>query len=210
MLQCAAVGAQGNSGQTSRTLSQSVMTRSNRERFPRSVMVLGQSNNKARIEFWRMERFAMPQSLAGDRFIRSEIHQLLADAEDAQKSLWSACRSFARDLLSRGERNPAGKDIKAFIKQMPVNPWYWSTLESYFHEILREYTLERDYEDIRRQWLKVVRSALRAAWGQHRDSVSMGDAWAIRALVKAQGPVQRKLKELDEEIKKLEPQKEGA
>ncbi len=186
------------------------LTRSNRERFPRSVMVLGQSNNKAKIEFWRMERFAMPQSLAGDRFIRSEIHQLLADAEDAQKSLWSACRSFARDLLSRGERNPAGRDIKAFIKQMPVNPWYWSTLESCFHEILREYTLEWDYEDIRCQWLKFVRSALRAAWEQHRASVSMGDAWAIRALVKAEGPVFRKLKGLNKEISKLEPQKEDA
>jgi CRISPR system Cascade subunit CasA len=38
----------------------------------------------------------------------------------------------------------------------------------------------------------------------------MGDAWAIRALVKAEGPVQRKLKELKEEILKLEPQQEDA
>ena len=35
MLQCAAIGAPGNSGQTSRTLSQSVMTRSNRLRAKR-------------------------------------------------------------------------------------------------------------------------------------------------------------------------------
>ena len=38
----------------------------------------------------------------------------------------------------------------------------------------------------------------------------MGDAWAIRALVKAEGPVLRKLKELNEEILKLEPQEEDA
>jgi CRISPR system Cascade subunit CasA len=38
----------------------------------------------------------------------------------------------------------------------------------------------------------------------------MGDAWAIRALVKAEGPVRRKLRELKDEIMKLEPQKEGA
>ena len=38
----------------------------------------------------------------------------------------------------------------------------------------------------------------------------MGDAWAIRALVKAEGPVRRKLKELNDEIAKLEPQKEVA
>lgn len=88
-------------------------------------MVLGQANNKAKIEYWRMERFDLPEALAGDHFIRAEIRQFLADAEDAQKSLWLACRSFARDLLSRGEREPFGKDISKFIEQIPVNAWYW-------------------------------------------------------------------------------------
>lgn len=187
-----------------------VLTRMNRKRFPRSVMVLGQANNKAKIEYWRMERFALPEALSGDRFIRAEIRQLLKDSEDAQKSLWSACSSFARDLLSRGDRNPDSKDIKKFVTQMSANPWYWSTLESSFHKILREYTLERDSEDIRCQWLKTVRDTLSSAWVQHSASVSTGDAWAIRALVKAEGPVLRKLRKLDDEILKLEPQKEEA
>jgi len=187
-----------------------LLTRLNRDRFPRSVMVLGQSNNKAKIEYWRMERFALPESLAGDRFIRTDIRQFLTDAEDTQKSLWMACKSFARDLLSRGEREPFGKDISKFMEQMPVNSWYWSILESRFHEVLREYTLDRDPDDIRCQWLKSVRDALQAAWGQHSASVSTGDAWAIRALVKAEGPVRRKLKDLNDEIFKLEPQEEVA
>ena len=186
------------------------LTRMNRGRFPRSVMVLGQANNKAKIEYWRMERFALPEALTGDRFIRTEIRQLLKDSEDAQKSLWAACSSFARDLLSRGDRNPDGKDIKKFVKQMSAISWYWSTLESRFHEILGEYTLECDSEDIRCQWLKFVRDTLGSAWAQHSASVSMGDAWAIRALVKAEGPVRRKLNELKEEILKLEPQQEDA
>ena len=93
---------------------------------------------------------------------------------------------------------------------MPLNSWYWSALESRFHEILREYTLDRYYEDIRCLWLKSVGDTLKTAWEQHRASVSMGDAWAIRALVKAEGPVWRKLKELNAEILKLEPQKEVA
>ena len=186
------------------------LARSDRSRFPRSVMVLGQVNNKSKIEYWRMERFALPEALSGDRFIRTQIRQLLSDAEDAQKSLWSACRSFARDLLSRGERPPADQDIKGFMEQMPVSPWYWSTLASRFHEIMREYTLARDFEEIRHQWLKSVRDALLKAWKQHRASVSMGDAWAIRALVKAEEPVLHKLKKLNEKIQKLEPQKEYA
>lgn len=185
------------------------LTRLNRERFPRSVMVLGQANNKAKIEFWRMERFALPQALAGEHYIRSEIRQLLSDAEDVQKSLWLACRSFARDILSRGNREPAGKDVSAFVEQMPVSPWYWSNLESRFHEVLGEYTLERDADDIRCQWLKNVRSTLGSAWEQHRTSVASGDAWAIRALVKAEAPIRRKLKQLSDEIQKLEAPKEG-
>ena len=186
------------------------LTRSNRERFPKSVMVLGQANNKAKIEYWRMERFALPGALAGDNSIRAHVRQLLSEAEDAQKFLWIACASFARDLLSRGERKPGKADITKFVKQMAVTDRYWSVLESCFHEVLCDYTLDRDFEDIQWQWLKVVRNALRTAWEQHRASVSMGDAWAIRALVKAEGPVRRKLKELDEEILKLEPKKEAA
>lgn len=180
--------------------------------MPQSVLVLGLRYDppSANVTFWRMERFALPEALAGDRFIRTEIRQLLSDAEESQKSLWLACRSFARDLLSRGEREPAKKDVSGFVDQMPVNSWYWSTLESYFHEILREYTLGSDYEDIRCLWLKSVRDTLNTAWEQHRAAVSMGDAWAIRALVKAEGPVWRKLKELNAEILKLEPQKELA
>ena len=185
------------------------LTKSNLDRFPRSVMVLGQANNKAKIEYWRMERFALPESLAGSRFIRTEIRQLLTDADDTQKSLLSACSSFARDLISRGNNRPVSKkDISLFVEQMPVNSWYWSTLESRFHEVLREYNLDRNPDDIRCQWLKSVRNVLKAAWEQHSASVSTGDAWAIRALVKAEGFVLRKLKQLSDEIIKLEPQKE--
>ena len=173
---------------------------------PESVLVLGLRYEppSANLDFWRMERFALPESLAADRFIRTEIRRLLTDAEEAQKALWLACRSFARNLLSRGDREPDRKDIRGFVEQMPVNSWYWSTLESRFHEILREYTLDRDSEDIRCQWLKYVQVTLRAAWEQHSASVSTGDAWAIRALVKAEGPVLSKVKELNDEIQKLE------
>jgi CRISPR system Cascade subunit CasA len=180
--------------------------------MPRSVLVLGQKYEppNANVDFWRMERFVLPAAMAGDGYIKAQIKQLLSDAEETQESLWSACRSFARDLLSRGDRVLAKKDVSQFVKQMPVISWYWSTLEFSFHEILREYTLERDSKDIRCQWLKSVRDTLAEAWNQHRASVSMGDAWAIRALVKAERPVLRKRKELNDEIFKLEPQKEDA
>lgn len=184
------------------------LTASKPQRFPRSVMVLGQSNNKAKIEFWRMERYTLPSALLGEGYVRTEIRQLLKDAEDAQKSLWMACRSFARNLLSRGSREPAGKDISSFVEQMPVSSRYWSALENRFQEILRCYGTETDPEDIRLQWLKSVRGILRKTWEQHAASVSTSDAWAIRALVKAEQPVRRKINELNQQILKLEPKKE--
>jgi CRISPR system Cascade subunit CasA len=184
----------------------------NTENLPKAILVLGLRYEppSANVDFWRMERFILPEALTGDRFIRFEIRQLLSDAEEAQKPLWLACRSFARDLLSRGERDPAGKDVSRFVEQMPVNAWYWSTLESRFHEVLGDYTVERSPDIIRRQWLRTVRETLQAAWEQHRVAVCIGDAWAIRALVKAERLVRRKLTELNNEIIKLEPIKEEA
>ena len=202
------------------------LTRSNPDRFPRSVMVLGQANSKAKIEYWRMERFALPEALAGNRDIRTEIKQLLTEAEDAEKVFEKSLRTAAKLIIAKGERElwpdkwSAGKwtpgDVSKFIgkstsETVPVAlANFWSTLEVHFHEILSEYTLERDSDDIRCHWLKFVRDALKITWEQHRASVSMGDAWAIRALVKAEGPMWRKLKELNAEILKLEPQKESA
>ncbi|MBN1595017.1 type I-E CRISPR-associated protein Cse1/CasA [candidate division FCPU426 bacterium] len=182
------------------------------ERLPKSLLVLGlrYSPPSANVDFWRMERFTLPEALASDRVIRTEIHQLLEEAQETQTSLWSSCCTFARHLLRRGEKEPDNKDVKAFVKQIPIIAWYWSTLETRFHEVLSAYTLDRNPDDIRCQWLKYIRDSLRSAWEQHRASVSMGDAWAIRAVVKAEKPVRRKLKELNDEILKLEPQKEGA
>lgn len=179
--------------------------------IPYSVQILGLRYEppSANVDFWRMEQFILPEALASDLSVRPEISQLLTDAENTQKALGSACWDFGRNLLGRGERPPDKKDIRKFVEQMPVSPMYWSTLEANFHELLRDFTLERSSEDIRCQWLKSVRSALQKAWNQHRASVATGDAWSIRALVKAEEPVRRKLNELSQEIQKLEPREEA-
>jgi len=200
-----------------------LLTKMDRQRLPRGVMVLGQRYFPPRpnIAFWRNEHFALPEAISGDRYIRHDIRDILIEAEEAGKALWNgedgikACLSssigvYAKALLSRGERDVLLSDIKCFAQSVNAVHWFWLTLESRFHEILHEYTLDRDSDDIRCRWLMTVRDTLRAAWRQHSASVSTGDAWAIRALVKAEGPVLRKLKELNYEILKLEPQKEEA
>ncbi len=180
--------------------------------LPKAMLVLGlrYTPPNANVDFWRMEQFAIPECLATKQGMRSEVAALLTHAEETQKALWLACRSYARDLLSQGERDPDKSDIANFIKQMPLHASYWSTLESRFHESLGDYTIGHDSDDILCQWLKSVKDALRMAWEQHRASASMGDAWAIRAVVKAEGPIRAKLKELDEEIRKFTPAMEEA
>jgi len=178
------------------------------ERFPPSVIVVGQANNKAKIEYWRFERFALPGALAGDRLIRDEIARLLSDADGTSRSLWAACATVARDVLSRGERSPAPKDVRAFVEQTAVLTQYWSTLEGRFHEVLSEYTLERESDDIRHGWLMEVKEALHTAWSQYRRSLSGGDAWVIRAIAKAERSVLRELNRLKTEITELAPERE--
>ena len=180
------------------------------QRFPSAVMVAGQSNDDAKIKYWRMERFSLPPALASNRMVRAEIRGLLAEAEQGQNALSAACKSFARHLLSRGEREPAGKDVNNFLRQMTVTDSYWSSLEPRFHQILAEYTEERDPEDIRLSWLRHVRAAMHGAWRAHATRAAAGDAWAIRALVKAEVAVLRHLDKLKDEIFKLEPIKEPA
>lgn len=181
------------------------LARRSPERFPRVTLVLGQANDQAKIEFWRMERFELPEALASEKDLRAEIRSLLDRAEQAQHSLWLACSRFARDLIGHGNRDPDRKDVRAFLGQMVAIPLYWSILETRFHELLHAYTLDRSESEIRRLWVESIRDAVRRAWEQHEDSVVAGDAWAIRALVKAEGPIRQEIHKLNQEIAALTP-----
>ncbi|MDR3672164.1 MAG: type I-E CRISPR-associated protein Cse1/CasA [Holophaga sp.] len=181
------------------------LARQDSARFPRAMMVLGQSNNKAKIEYWRMERFALPGALAGERSIRSDIRRLLGLAEETEKALWSSCSSYAGHILGRGERTPEAKDIRGFVAQMVPIPHYWTAVEGKFHNVLQGYTLGKDPDEIELDWRIHLRAALKNAWDQHYASVGAGDAWAIRATVMAEGPVQRKLNDMSEQIKSFHP-----
>jgi len=133
---------------------------------PASVLILGlrYSPPNANLDFWRMERFILPDALLGDQSIRGEIRGLLEKAEESQRALWSAMKTFARNTLSRGDRDPAGKDVSAFVGQLPCTSRYWSVLEAQFHYVLQSYTLEHDPDAIELNWLKVLRATLLESW----------------------------------------------
>lgn len=181
----------------------SVLTHRDPARRPQAVTVIGQATDQAKIEFWRAERFALPTAIANDGVARAQLTLLLADAENAQRALWSACQSYARDVIARGTRVPAKQDLTAFVRQMDVTPRYWSFLEARFHELLAGYTARREFEELRAQWLSSIRDAIEQSWRTHASSVSLGDAWAIRALVRAEGAVAKGIRNLIAEIAQL-------
>jgi len=168
-------------------------------------MVLGQRYHPPRpnLDYWRMERFVLPEAIVGDHCIRHDIRTILECAEATGTALESACSTYAEDVLRHGNRQIEQKDVHNFVAQLPCIPHYWSTLESRFHEVLRDYTLEKDPDDIHRQWLVAVRGALSSAWDLHRASIDGADAWAIRAFVKADGIIGRKITELNRDIQAL-------
>jgi CRISPR system Cascade subunit CasA len=180
----------------------SALTQRDLRRRPRAILAIGQAANKAKIEFWRGERFVLPEVVvvANDGTARARLRELLNDAETAQHALWKGCQSFARDVIGRGERTPVPKDVSAFIRQMTVTPAYWAILETRFHDLLKGYTMEREPEDIRAEWLSAIREALERAWLAHASAVQFSDAWTIRALVKAERFVAKELIRLDSEI----------
>jgi len=181
-------------------------------RVPRAILVAGlyYEPPKAIPALWRQEQFAFPVTLAHDRHVRHELERLLRIAEEGHEALRSASAGFARFLLSRGARQPAKGDVREFIRQLSGSARYWSVLEAAFHEALGAVAGDVEEDDLLCQWLASVKGALSEAWAQQRSAVTNGDVWTIRALVKAERPVLRKLKELKNEQERLTLQMEEA
>ena len=96
------------------------LTKMDRKRLPRGVMVLGQRYFPPRpnIAFWRKEHFALPEAISGDRYIRHDIRDILIEAEKAGDELNRACDAFAKDILRHGERKVEKNDVRNFVDQL--------------------------------------------------------------------------------------------
>ena len=181
------------------------LTKNIKERLPKGVMVIGQRYYPPRpnIAYWRKEYFVLPSSLSGDNFIRGDIHEYLEEAEKVSALLKDACDTYATNVLQHGRRKVEKTDINNFVKQLTALSHYWSILETKFHKMLSNYTLDKNPYTIHSDWLLSVKYALSDAWALHRHSIDGGDAWAIRAFVKADGIIGKKIIELNKDIQTL-------
>ncbi len=173
-----------------------------------SVMVCGQVNDNAKIEFWRMERFVLPTAILDtSNDVRGTIRALLGMAEKWQGQLYKACTTFATECIRRdSDRKPAASDVNRVVSQMPCTPLYWNHLELAFKRNLEHgFAVWKNAETL---WRNEIRTALSLAWQAQEDAVGDGDAWTIRAMTKAGGVIGKALKELAESAQDT-PGKDG-
>lgn len=152
------------------------------------VLVLGQANDQAKVEFWRMERYVLPATLLGNFDLREMIDICLQLANDTGQRLNGAARALAERLLTEGERKPHKDDVTRVANSFPHGAAYWSGLERAFAEWLAR--LGSDAVDRtsvhQRDWLATVERQARAAWALTARAVG-DDARALRAIFASEG-----------------------
>lgn len=152
------------------------------------VMVLGQANDQAKIEFWRAERYQLPAALLGKHELRQQIRQSLELADETGRHLNNAARALAERLLTAGDRRPHKDDIARLAASFPHSAAYWSALEEEFAGWLAELgpdAVERRDEH-QRDWFIVVDRQARRAWDLTTRAAG-DDARALRAIFASEG-----------------------
>lgn len=157
-----------------------------------TIVVLGQANDQAKVEFWRQEAYQLSAALLSAPGLSSLIEDCLARAKQVGDHLNTAARALAKYLLSRGERQPHKDDIASLIKSLPHAAAYWSALEREFAHWLAGLTVEvaESPQATRADWEAAVRRAVWRAWNLATQAAG-DDAHALRAVAIGQGLLAR-------------------
>lgn len=169
------------------------------------MLVLGATNDKAKFEFWRSERYALPEALSANRTgdVYAVLKEALERAEGLGKTLYAASYTLARKLLSHGERDPDPTDVKRMVSGFPTAAAYWGELDRNFPELLNHLTADFEPLDAQRFWIDRLLGASDRAWTLTRRAAG-DDAFALRALYSAEGALLAARKRLRTELKPQE------
>lgn len=160
------------------------LSRNQPDRFPNSILVLGQSNNKAKVEFWRMERFVLSKALITNQFIRSDIRKIIDLAEEMSRILLGACSVYAVNYLAKGNLKPEASKETSFISQIICNSYYWSLVEASFYHVISSYSENDNPDLINKNWSINVSNAAKLSWNKHKESV-LNNSSNIKAIIKS-------------------------
>lgn len=152
------------------------------------VAAFGQATNKAKVEFWRAERYQLPAALLGKHELRQLIRQSLELADETGRQLNGAARALAERLLTAGDRRPHKDDITRLAASFPHSVAYWSALEEEFAGWLAGLgpdAVERR-DERQRDWSIAVDRQARRAWDLTTRAAG-DDARALRAIFASEG-----------------------
>lgn len=161
-----------------------------------TLRVIGQANDKAKIEMWRDTRFALPRGLVADDDAWGSVQTALADAEIAGKELDAASFELACQLKSPGGKNVDRKSATALKQSFPMLGQYWSLLGREFPAWLARFDLLGDADSRERDWKCRVREALIDAW-QQADHVVPRNYRGDRALIESDQRIRKHRRVLD-------------
>ncbi len=143
-----------------------------------SLLAVGQSNDKAKIEFWRQERYSMPEAMLSDLDARGIVQSAIRLAEDYSQPIIGACRTYAKKMLSGGDRDPDMKDVTSFLRSATAIQDYWTGAERGFHELLSAMDTQFDPDEVEDAWRDHLRRTALKSWDDY-----MASQTGIRSIV---------------------------
>lgn len=161
-----------------------------RENDHRRVLALGMANDKAKVEFYRSERWPLPMAYLNPRngeTLVGDLRQVTQMSEDVSNQLWGAMRTLAHlslcpeaDLQDGNVKAPS--EVGNMMAQWDVKRRYWSQLEVHFRRILEQLPLDRDAA--RAEWQQTLRQVAWRAFDSVAEDLA-NDPRALRAFVNA-------------------------
>jgi CRISPR system Cascade subunit CasA len=102
-----------------------------------SLEIHGLSAYQSRVDLVRSERVGAAVQHFSEPEARDTVERALTKAEAQVDALQKALWSYARHLLSQGDRKPETKDISSLANSLGAGPAVWSALGVEFDQLLR-------------------------------------------------------------------------
>jgi len=166
------------------------------------TLALGMANDKAKVEFLRLERVPLPAAFFEQEDLVALLERGLADAAATRNHLRTAVYIMASLLLAVQSDTPDGrkadqKDISNLISHWGCDRLYWSSLETAFLAFLED--LPTAGPDGLRAWQNTLQ---RSAWQSfdHAARLAGDSTAALKAAVQARGKLAFDLKKQYEPV----------
>jgi CRISPR system Cascade subunit CasA len=128
-----------------------------------AVMVLGLASDQAKLLRWRVERFALPQSLLVQEDAAEALRVYLREGE----ALYSNIRKTASIMLAKAMPDPDHKDTRSRSRTVfdngPTAAAYFSTLESHLPPLLK-LIADHQLNEAEIYWRGAMLAAADLAW----------------------------------------------